>query len=467
MKTFFYLGLRQKGIFRLAGVKADVDSLRKALEDDNTLLYFDPEKYNVIDVCDVLKQFVRNMSDCVMLSEHYDDWIKAGGDEDVPIDIRAAELRKMLGVIPPANKFFLQHLIGLLRMIADNSDVNMMDAKNLGVVWGQNLLWPKESMAGTMANAGGAPNPVLIMELMMESLKMNTITQTMITKYHEIFDPIEFGRVNWGFPSFYRWFCETSIISIGTLYLSDANPTLWFVDSIGTLFVLDSVTHELLTSFDLPQKNVFRMESVGNRLWVTSSESLCVYAGHKSHEPLKKVSWFNYSVCAVDPGCVWSGGDSKIWIWDADSMECIQVISVPGEMITCMKQWEESVWTGGSTSKIMVFSSFDGSLLKTIETNHKKIMDICVGYNDTMWSAHDDGIICVWNTSTYERIKEVCIDTKEIIGIMSVGKTIWVTSSDSLIRIIDVDVNNYYLYVIFNNILYLYYLLVNDSFWFI
>lgn len=387
------------------------------------------------------------MSDCVMVSEHYNEWIKAGGDEAVPIETRAAELRKMLSVIPPANKFFLQHLIGLLRMIADNSDVNMMDEKNLGVVWGQNLLWPKDSPVGAAINSGGAPDPALIMEFMMESLKMNTITQTLITMYHEIFDPIEFGRVNWGFPSFYRWFCEASIISIGALSPKDANPTLWFVDSMGTLFVLDSVTHKLLKSFTLSQKNVFKMESVGSSLWVTSSESLCVYSGYESPEPVKRIPWFNYAVCAVEPGCVWSGGDSKIWIWDAESMECIQEIPVPQKMITCMKQCEETVWVGGSDSNILVFSSFDGARIKTIETKHKKTLDICVGYNDTVWSAHDDGIICVWNSSTFECMKEVCLDTKEIIGVMSVGKTIWVTSMDSLIRIIDVDVKKHSKYI--------------------
>ena len=380
------------------------------------------------------------MSDCVMVSAHYDEWIRAGGDETVPIETRVVELRKMLCVIPPANKLFLQHLIGLLRMVADNADVNMMDEKNLSVVWGQNLLWPKESLVCNTTDTGGTPDPAQIMELMMETVKMNTITKTMIARYHEIFDPIEFGRVDWGFPSFYRWFCEASLISVGVLHGTAPHPALCFVDSMGTFFVLDSVEHRLLASFPLAQKNVFKMTSVGKRLWVSSSTSLCVYSGWESPEPDKTMPWFNYSVCCVEPGCVWSGGDSKIWVWDADTAECLQVIPVPGKMVTCIAQCEETVWTGGSDNKIHVFSSLDGTLLKTLGTKHKKTLDICVSYNDTVWSAHDDGVICVWNSSSFACLKEVCLDTKDIAGVMPVGKTIWVTSVDSLIRIIDADV---------------------------
>eukprot|EP01104_Vermistella_antarctica_P014160 TRINITY_DN4411_c0_g1_i1.p1 TRINITY_DN4411_c0_g1~~TRINITY_DN4411_c0_g1_i1.p1 ORF type:complete len:1113 (+),score=294.82 TRINITY_DN4411_c0_g1_i1:230-3568(+) len=78
-------------------------------------------------------------------SEDCDD-----GDEKEDAEQNAKKLRLMLACVnalPPESKPLFRCLLALLRAVADNSEVNKMTARNLGVVFGATLMRPKvESM---------------------------------------------------------------------------------------------------------------------------------------------------------------------------------------------------------------------------------------------------------------------------------------------------------------------------------
>jgi hypothetical protein len=123
-------GLATEGIFRIPGSGAAVKAIEQRLGDqDLELTSEDPHT-----VASAVKGVLRNMKEPLLTSALAPEWIALGAKAD-----RTA-LAALVDRLPPDNKRVCARLFPFLSVVAMNSPVNKMDATNLAVCFGPNLI---------------------------------------------------------------------------------------------------------------------------------------------------------------------------------------------------------------------------------------------------------------------------------------------------------------------------------------
>lgn len=166
-----------EGIFRLNGSDTKTRELCDAL---NNGRINDWSRYTDIHtVSTSLKRYFRSMAEVepLMTSQLYDLFIAVVQLESPDRVIQL--LRKLVQEIGRVRKYTLAYLMRYLHEITENSKVNLMTAKNLGVCFGPNLL---------------AANDIPQAEAMQHGLAVNKVVETMIEHYDEIFEGLEVGE---------------------------------------------------------------------------------------------------------------------------------------------------------------------------------------------------------------------------------------------------------------------------------
>ncbi|KAI1408566.1 RhoGAP-domain-containing protein [Hypoxylon sp. FL1857] len=137
-------GLAVEGIYRLSGSSAHVNKLKHAfdtLSEDAPILDFrNPENFfhDVNSVAGLLKQFLRDLPDPLLTSEHYSGFIEAAkNDDDV---VRRDSLHAIINALPDPNYATLRALTLHLHRVIEHSAVNRMNSQNLAIVFGPTLM---------------------------------------------------------------------------------------------------------------------------------------------------------------------------------------------------------------------------------------------------------------------------------------------------------------------------------------
>lgn len=137
-------GLAVEGIYRLSGSSAHVNRLKNAfdtLSEDAPILDFrNPENFfhDVNSVAGLLKQFLRDLPDPLLTSEHYSGFIEAAkNDDDV---VRRDSLHAIINALPDPNYATLRALTLHLHRVIEHSAVNRMNSQNLAIVFGPTLM---------------------------------------------------------------------------------------------------------------------------------------------------------------------------------------------------------------------------------------------------------------------------------------------------------------------------------------
>jgi RalA-binding protein 1 len=110
-------------------------------ESDVNLLAHD-EYYDVHAISGLLKLYLRELPASILTSERRDDFVKITEIEDKNEKITA--LNKLVHSLPEANFALLKALSGHLLRIVDNSDVNKMTIRNVGIVFSPTLNIPAQ-----------------------------------------------------------------------------------------------------------------------------------------------------------------------------------------------------------------------------------------------------------------------------------------------------------------------------------
>lgn len=87
----------------------------------------------------LLKTFLRELPEPVMTFHLYADILAV---DDVTPDQRTAAVRKIVQQLPEPNYSLLCYVFKFLTQVMVKSDVNLMNAGNLAIVFGPNLAWP-------------------------------------------------------------------------------------------------------------------------------------------------------------------------------------------------------------------------------------------------------------------------------------------------------------------------------------
>ncbi|XP_068610518.1 SH3 domain-binding protein 1 [Brachionichthys hirsutus] len=161
-------GMREEGLFRLAAAASVVKRLKCCL-DQETVEYsefsMDPHA-----VAGALKCYLRELPEPLMTFELYNDWFKAAGEKDLAEKLE--QFRSLLRKLPPENYINLRYLVQFLALLLEQQTINKMTARNIAIVLGPNLLWPRaeeEAALLDMASASSVQVVIVIEPLIQHS----------------------------------------------------------------------------------------------------------------------------------------------------------------------------------------------------------------------------------------------------------------------------------------------------------
>lgn len=155
--------LETEGIFRRSANANKVRLLKEIANSGNIIQFEDPHEAAVL-----LKKFLRELKEPLLTYELYDEimqfqsWSKDEQLRNVSILV--------MEKLPEDNYKILKYIISFLSRVMERSDLNKMNAQNLAVVFGPNLVW-SELVSMSLAAIG----------------PINMFTQFLLQHHNEIF----------------------------------------------------------------------------------------------------------------------------------------------------------------------------------------------------------------------------------------------------------------------------------------
>uniref|UniRef100_A0A8D2D6I3 Rho GTPase activating protein 23 n=1 Tax=Sciurus vulgaris TaxID=55149 RepID=A0A8D2D6I3_SCIVU len=136
-------GLESTGIYRVPGNNAVVSSLQEQLNRGPSDINLQDERWQDLNVISsLLKSFFRKLPEPLFTDDKYNDFIEANRIEDSRE--RMKTLRKLIRDLPGHYYETLKFLVGHLKTIADHSEKNKMEPRNLALVFGPTLVRTSE-----------------------------------------------------------------------------------------------------------------------------------------------------------------------------------------------------------------------------------------------------------------------------------------------------------------------------------
>uniref|UniRef100_A0A670Y422 Rho GTPase-activating protein 29 n=1 Tax=Pseudonaja textilis TaxID=8673 RepID=A0A670Y422_PSETE len=188
--------LNVKGIYRVNGAKSRVEKLCQSFENGKDLVEL--SELNAHDISNVLKLFLRQLPEPLILSRFYNEFIglakesqninkeldrkqmrpKLNKQQPVCIELNRIilKIKDLLKLLPTANRNTLQFLLAHLRRVSEHSDENKMSACNLGIIFGPTLIRPRETDA------------TLSLSSLVDYPYQARMVELLITHYEKIFD---------------------------------------------------------------------------------------------------------------------------------------------------------------------------------------------------------------------------------------------------------------------------------------
>ncbi|KAH0626801.1 hypothetical protein JD844_002023 [Phrynosoma platyrhinos] len=136
-------GLEYMGIYRVPGNNAVVSSLQEQLNKGTLEINLQDERWQDLNVISsLLKSFFRKLPEPLFTDDKYNDFIEANRIRDA--SERMNTLRKLIWDLPSHHYETLKFLVGHLKTVADHSEKNKMEPRNLALVFGPTLVRTSE-----------------------------------------------------------------------------------------------------------------------------------------------------------------------------------------------------------------------------------------------------------------------------------------------------------------------------------
>ncbi|KAG3281384.1 rho GTPase-activating protein 29-like [Ictidomys tridecemlineatus] len=178
------------GIYHVSGNKAKTAMLCQALENGRHLV--DLSEFTSHDICEVLKSYLQQLPESVVLFRWYQKFMelaniiqhinqeqdtKRDNSEDntyIEINQILLKTKDLLRQLPSSNFNTLHYLIVYLKQVVDHSEENLMNSKNLGVIFGPCLMRPRPTTTpGTISSSLAAyANQALLVEFLITNAQM-------------------------------------------------------------------------------------------------------------------------------------------------------------------------------------------------------------------------------------------------------------------------------------------------------
>ncbi|KAF1838310.1 hypothetical protein BDW02DRAFT_565131 [Decorospora gaudefroyi] len=132
--------INEEGIFRLSGSNIVIKGLRDRFNTEGDIKLLDGQYYDVHAVASLLKLYLRELPASVLTRELHLDFLKV-----LDMDERSKKIQTfnvLVHKLPQANFELLRHLSSFLIEIVDNSGLNKMTVRNVGIVFAPTLNIP-------------------------------------------------------------------------------------------------------------------------------------------------------------------------------------------------------------------------------------------------------------------------------------------------------------------------------------
>ncbi|XP_061876934.1 rho GTPase-activating protein 21 isoform X2 [Entelurus aequoreus] len=133
-------GLEYTGIYRVPGNNAAISNMQEELNNKgmNDIDIQDDKWRDLNVISSLLKSFFRKLPEPLFTNDRYADFIDANRIED-PVE-RLKVLKRLLHELPDHHYETLKFLSAHLKTVADNSEKNKMEPRNLAIVFGPTLV---------------------------------------------------------------------------------------------------------------------------------------------------------------------------------------------------------------------------------------------------------------------------------------------------------------------------------------
>uniref|UniRef100_A0A3B4VNY1 Rho GTPase activating protein 23 n=1 Tax=Seriola dumerili TaxID=41447 RepID=A0A3B4VNY1_SERDU len=136
------MGLEYTGIYRVPGNNAMVSMLQDQLNKGVDINPAEEKWQDLNVVSSLLKSFFRKLPEPLFTNDKYNDFIDANRMENA--SDRLKTMKKLIRDLPDHYYHTLKFLVGHLKTVADHSDKNKMEPRNLALVFGPTLVRTSE-----------------------------------------------------------------------------------------------------------------------------------------------------------------------------------------------------------------------------------------------------------------------------------------------------------------------------------
>ncbi|KAM7382286.1 hypothetical protein PAMA_012917 [Pampus argenteus] len=141
-------GLEYTGIYRVPGNNAMVSNLQEHLNKGNDFNTAEERWQDLNVISSLLKSFFRKLPEPLFTDDKYNYFIDANRIEDA--EDRLKTMKKLIHNLPDYYYHTLKFLVGHLKKVADNSEKNKMEPRNLALVFGPTLVRTSEDNMADM-----------------------------------------------------------------------------------------------------------------------------------------------------------------------------------------------------------------------------------------------------------------------------------------------------------------------------
>ncbi|KAF7205189.1 transcript variant X2, partial [Nothobranchius furzeri] len=135
-------GLEYTGIYRVPGNNALVSNLQEHLNKGLDLNTAEERWQDLNVISSLLKSFFRKLPEPLFTDDKYNDFIEANRVEDG--EERLKTMKKLIHDLPNHYYHTLKFLVGHLKRVADHSEKNKMEPRNIALVFGPTLVRTSE-----------------------------------------------------------------------------------------------------------------------------------------------------------------------------------------------------------------------------------------------------------------------------------------------------------------------------------
>lgn len=140
-------GMRLEGLYRKAETESKIKALLQRFQDDARSVVLRMEDESVHLVCNVLKRFLRNLTDPLLTSRLYSRWIQTAGEYDH--NVKLQWYKYLLLQLPRVNYLTLRRLASHLSKLSKHASENLMNLNNISIAFGSTLMKSEKSEDGT------------------------------------------------------------------------------------------------------------------------------------------------------------------------------------------------------------------------------------------------------------------------------------------------------------------------------